>query len=401
MRYALFAILASVVGAGCTLDAKGLAPAAGAGGPSGGTTTAASGGSGTTTGSETGAGGATHAGGAGGATTTTTGAGGTGGATSTGGAGGAPSPCGNGAIDTGEECDGALLDGATCASRGFSGGDLGCTADCHFDESKCVAKGCGNGFTDPGEACDDGDKDTCTGTCNADCSGPANACGDGVVRCGEACDGADLGGKTCKDFGFANPVGLKCTSCQLDKSGCKDSCGDGKLDPGEACDDRNQAPADGKTDFCSADCQVSTWPCGAWPGYIAATTSGASITFTNIAFNDVKTRYAVVAAGSTFKVTGHYTYDVQGSGCPGCLTEINWGLFAGPPPASNNDPATGFPWCSDKVASYPDRDFVITPFDAPSQKGTYYFRWERTWDYTCVDTPDPGDSHDLAVLCVQ
>jgi len=48
---------------------------------------------------------------------------------------GAPGPdadkvCGNGVIDPGEVCDGADLGGATCASEGFSGGILACSASC-------------------------------------------------------------------------------------------------------------------------------------------------------------------------------------------------------------------------------------------------------------------------------
>ena len=45
--------------------------------------------------------------------------------------------CGNGNIEPGEECDGVTLGGATCSSRGFSGGTLGCTLSCEFDTSQC------------------------------------------------------------------------------------------------------------------------------------------------------------------------------------------------------------------------------------------------------------------------
>ncbi len=49
-------------------------------------------------------------------------------------------PCGNGVLqpELGEDCDGAELGGATCASRGrFGGGTLGCTSDCAFDTGAC------------------------------------------------------------------------------------------------------------------------------------------------------------------------------------------------------------------------------------------------------------------------
>jgi len=46
--------------------------------------------------------------------------------------------CGNGNIDSNEECDGQTLGGATCSSLGFSGGSLSCTATCEFDTSQCT-----------------------------------------------------------------------------------------------------------------------------------------------------------------------------------------------------------------------------------------------------------------------
>ena len=46
--------------------------------------------------------------------------------------------CGNGVIDTGEECDQGELNGATCESKGLFGSDLACGADCALDTSGCV-----------------------------------------------------------------------------------------------------------------------------------------------------------------------------------------------------------------------------------------------------------------------
>ncbi len=46
--------------------------------------------------------------------------------------------CGDGTIQAAhEECDGANLDGASCQSQGYSGGTLGCRADCTLDTSGC------------------------------------------------------------------------------------------------------------------------------------------------------------------------------------------------------------------------------------------------------------------------
>ena len=62
-------------------------------------------------------------------------------------------------------------------------------------------------------------------------------CGDGVINAIDACDGAELGGKTCLDFGSSNADGLACTAdCSFDPAACTAFCGDGKKDSTEECD---------------------------------------------------------------------------------------------------------------------------------------------------------------------
>ena len=46
--------------------------------------------------------------------------------------------CGNQLIESGEECDGNALSGATCHSKGFTSGILSCTTSCFFDVTSCV-----------------------------------------------------------------------------------------------------------------------------------------------------------------------------------------------------------------------------------------------------------------------
>jgi hypothetical protein len=60
--------------------------------------------------------------------------------------------CGNGNIDSGEECDGSNLGGQTCASRGYAGGTLTCNSNCTFNTSQCTSAssdGGGGGFFAP------------------------------------------------------------------------------------------------------------------------------------------------------------------------------------------------------------------------------------------------------------
>jgi hypothetical protein len=148
--------------------------------------------------------------------------------------------CGDGVIGSGEQCDGDDLDGATCESLGFAGGDLACDPDtCQYDTSGCDAPpDCGNGMIDSGESCDgtnldgetcdsqgfDGGTLSCSDTCQFDtsqCTG-GGVCGNGLIDGEEDCDGGFLGGATCESLGFAGGD-LSCTgSCEFDTSDCYD-----------------------------------------------------------------------------------------------------------------------------------------------------------------------------------
>ena len=56
-----------------------------------------------------------------------------------------------------------------------------------------AAATCGNGVVDSGEQCDPPAATTCTGACDGDCTCAAT-CGDNVVnQPGEQCDGSDQG----------------------------------------------------------------------------------------------------------------------------------------------------------------------------------------------------------------
>jgi hypothetical protein len=49
-----------------------------------------------------------------------------------------PEDCGNGAIDPGEQCDGAALGGASCMALGWDHGALDCAIDCQFAVDDCA-----------------------------------------------------------------------------------------------------------------------------------------------------------------------------------------------------------------------------------------------------------------------
>ncbi len=170
--------------------------------------------------------------------------------------------CGDGTIhEPFEDCEGDDLQGATCQSLGYHGGQLLCGLDCRFDIEPCTAFGrCGDGTIQTlyGEVCegDDLQEETCAGLgwyggqllcgndCTYDLSGceAVGRCGDGVIQTeqGEECDGANLGGFSCDlDTAFHGGLAVCGDDCRLDLSACEATgyCGDGVYQEGyEACD---------------------------------------------------------------------------------------------------------------------------------------------------------------------
>lgn len=177
--------------------------------------------------------------------------------------------CGDGNIDAGELCDGADLGGETCMTRGFTGGTLACNATCMLDVGACVNTLCGNAAVDTGEDCDGallapGSSCTTFGfamgslSCNADCTANTTACtncGNGAIDGAEACDGTAFGTRTCMTEGFT-AGSLSCSAaCAISTAGCTlSACGNGTVEAGETCDDGNRGAGDG----CSASCAPET-----------------------------------------------------------------------------------------------------------------------------------------------
>ena len=117
--------------------------------------------------------------------------------------------CGNGNLEPGEECDGPDWGAVSnCDDLGFLGGALSCRQDCFFDTTGCIPQGgsyCGDGILNSGEQCDgpswgiirgctDFDQFTsglltCGSNCRFDTSGcmggAGGYCGNGVIDGGE------------------------------------------------------------------------------------------------------------------------------------------------------------------------------------------------------------------------
>ena len=148
-----------------------------------------------------------------------------------------PELCGNGVVDSGEDCDGTdmtqCLDTQVC---------LNC---------QCVySVGCGNGVVDGDEECDGTDMTGCLSTqecidCQCVYVVEAPSCGNGVVDDGEDCDGDDMTG--CLDTQV-------CHNCQCVYSV---GCGNG------ICDTATE-----NTDLCPEDCPcVNDGTCAEGEGF--------------------------------------------------------------------------------------------------------------------------------------
>ena len=195
--------------------------------------------------------------------------------------------CGNGVLDTGEACDGTLLDGADCGSLGFVGGTLACTTACTFDTAGCqMTAVCGDGEVSGAEECDgqnldaqtcvtlgwDGGPLGCDASCHyivSGCTGSGPECGNQVKEYGEQCDGTALAGATCVTAGHVAGEIACDASCRLDTTGCVDQlCGNGTVEGTEACDGNDLDDTscedlnfDGGTLDCSQACAFDTSGC--------------------------------------------------------------------------------------------------------------------------------------------
>ena len=47
--------------------------------------------------------------------------------------------CGDGIVETPEQCDGSNLNGASCTTQGFTGGSLSCSSACEFNTTQCTS----------------------------------------------------------------------------------------------------------------------------------------------------------------------------------------------------------------------------------------------------------------------
>lgn len=177
--------------------------------------------------------------------------------------------CGNGVVETNEECDDGNLDAGDCCSAlcEYEAAGSACTDDGNAcTDDQCNATGvCQNiGNTDP---CDDGDYCTVDDTCGGgscvpgtarDCSGSDSACGSGVCNSVTAtCDVTPANeGQACDD-GLYCTVGETCTAglCNGGTDPCvgQPECFDTCDEVADVCVSPVGTPCTADSDICTDD----------------------------------------------------------------------------------------------------------------------------------------------------
>ncbi|MCA9708260.1 MAG: hypothetical protein KDK70_20585 [Myxococcales bacterium] len=172
--------------------------------------------------------------------------------------------CGDGMVEGSEVCEAGQFGGADCATYAtggntVSGGALACVGNCMMiDSSDCTY--CGDGMVDTGEECDSGvggatcmDQGfpdgtlACASNCTFDTS-DCHDCGNMAIEGPEECDGSEFGPATCASVeGLGHTGVLMCDSaCTIDSSDC---C----LSASQPCGDDNEC--------CSTSCNMGLGTC--------------------------------------------------------------------------------------------------------------------------------------------
>lgn len=169
-----------------------------------------------------------------------------------------------------------------------------------------------------------------------------------------------------------------------------DSDNDGAGDPCDVCkgnygDDLADYDGDGllcKDDLCLFDGPEPT-PLPKMVGEFQ------EITLANASVNGGP-NYAVVGPGKQVSVA--FNYEISSCDCPGCVTQGLVAIPGNPPGACFY---SGVPGCF-TIDGADTLDFT-----APAAPGTYFYRFARTWEFSCVqDAKVENPATEFAAICV-
>ncbi len=293
--------------------------------------------------------------------------------------------CGNGAIDTGETCDG--------------GNDVACPGACGLDCQCPAAATCGDGeVNQPSEECDGADDNACPGLCQGGCTcaafcgdgdvnQPSEACDDGNQTNGDACDnnctlptcgnGIRAGAEQC-DGGDAHACNG--STCKPDCT-CNPFCGDNvQHPPAEECDGTDHGacglpPGTGTceldctcADFCGNDIREGAESCdgsdaSACPGECGGDCTCpkiGSLTLSTLPGADLDTGWS----GSSHNFSIQTCAEIAGDlgGCNPALGDNDCTFFANVGSFCSGNPAIS---CTDNTQCVGNGSCVITPYGSP------------------------------------
>ncbi len=198
--------------------------------------------------------------------------------------------CGNGKIETGEECDGSLFPSnkSKCSDifRSYNAGTLACTSDCKIDSSDCrvsIKPSNPDGEDKPGNQTSDQPGTPGSGEQGGSADpgdSTTSICGNGILEANEECDTVifpnyDI---NCSTYAGSNASGyVSCNAnCTINTGACtiegNSTCGNGILEGAEICDgtafqnnktscsDWNDGYSDGLVN-CNANCTLNYSGC--------------------------------------------------------------------------------------------------------------------------------------------
>lgn len=177
--------------------------------------------------------------------------------------------CGNGVIDSGEECDGSNLNVRNCSGFNdsvgdyFDGGNLGCSSDCKFNLTRCSLNNCGwlTRYCAYDGLCKSPFQSCCVpkATCinGQQCGTQSDGC-TGTISCGSCGTNQICSSGQCQNLCSPRTSCINAQQCGTQSDGCTGTISCGSCASGQTCN------ATGKCQSIVVPSCVSNWTCTSW-----------------------------------------------------------------------------------------------------------------------------------------